>query len=113
MDNFLKKRKSKIHGYGIFTLKNIKKGEKFYNVPLYKVSNNNSKKFAYIGNNKYVCDSKILNWVNHSDDPNSTLVITKKPINLLAKKNILAGEEITCNYFETEKENMIFKISQP
>lgn len=101
MDKSLIKRKSKIHGFGIFTGKKIKKGEQFYSVPLDKLYKKTHKRYARIGKNKYVSDNKILNWVNHSCNPNTKLDIKNKP-KLVAIKDILINEEITANYEKTE-----------
>ncbi|MBD3362074.1 SET domain-containing protein-lysine N-methyltransferase [Candidatus Woesearchaeota archaeon] len=100
---FLHKKKSKIHGFGIFTTKEIRKGAVFYKVPMDQVYDKPKPRFAHIGKNKYVKDTKILNWVNHSCNANTILDLTGKQPKLVAKRNIKAGEEITCNYNLTEK----------
>jgi SET domain-containing protein len=100
---FLKRKKSLIDGQGIFTEKEIKEGERFYFIPLDKVFNKPTSKSAFIGNNKYVNDEAILNWVNHSCDFNTSLdILTPEPF-LIAVKNIKPEEEITCDYNKTEK----------
>jgi len=99
---FLIKRKSNIQGVGIFALKDIAVGEEFYKIPLVDVRYKNYKRYAYVGNSQYVCDDKILNWVNHSCDPNTKLEIERLDPVLVALQNIKAGEEITCNYDFTE-----------
>jgi hypothetical protein len=103
MVNSLIRKKSEIHGFGIFANKKIDKGKIFYEVPLESISNKPKSKHAFIGNNKWVNDPKILNKVNHSCDSNTRLNISKEKPVLIAKKNINIGEEITCNYNETEK----------
>lgn len=107
MNKVLIKKKSKIHGFGIFTKKGIEKGKQFYIIPLDKLYNKSHKRYARIGKNKYVSDNKILNWVNHSCNPNTKLDIKNKP-KLVAIKDILINEEITANYEKTElKKNKI------
>lgn len=96
----LTKRRSKIHGRGIFTKKKIKKGSIIYNISLKKISKNPKKRLAKIGKNKYVSD-KILNHINHSCNPNAKLNIKNKP-NLTTLRGILPNEEITVNYNKTE-----------
>ena len=76
--NILVKRKSKIHGKGIFTLKNIKKGKMFYSIPINKLSNLPRRRWAYIGKGKWIKDNKVLNWINHSCGANSKLNINIK-----------------------------------
>ncbi len=100
--SFLRKKKSKIHGFGIFTTRKIKKGEVFYKVPLRTIYKEPKSRCAYIGNGRFVSDERVLNWVNHSCEPNTILDIKKKIPTLKAKRDITVGEEITCNYNLTE-----------
>lgn len=102
MINFFIKKKSSIHGIGIFATKKITKNLLFYKVPLVCIFNNPKSRCAYIGKNLWVSDQKVLNFVNHSCDPNSILNIPDKP-KLIAKKDINPGEEITVDYNRTEK----------
>jgi hypothetical protein len=101
MSNLIKK-KSSIHRIGIFTEQNIKKNVVFYEVPMDLISNDPKKRWAHIGKNRWVSDEKVLNYINHSCDSNSRLDISDLP-KLIAKRDIKAGEEITVNYNETEK----------
>ncbi|MFH1592507.1 MAG: methyltransferase domain-containing protein [Candidatus Woesearchaeota archaeon] len=101
-EDFLVKKESEIHGHGIFAKKNIPKGEIFYKVPINKISKKARPGLAYIGGGIWVNDEKVLNWVNHSCNPNTSLVVKKPLPLLLAIRNIKKGEEITCNYNKTE-----------
>jgi SET domain-containing protein len=98
---FLEKRKSKIDGFGVFTKKPILKGEMFYVVPVNKVSSIPVKMFAMIGDNRYVNDEVVLNWVNHSCNANTRLDLSGQ-LRLVALRNIEVDEEIACDYNETE-----------
>ena len=102
MSDFLVKKKSRIHGIGIFTQKDIKKDTVFYEVPTELISNKPKPKWAHIGKNSWVSDEKVLNYINHSCDSNSILDISGLP-KLTAKRDIKAEEEITVDYNETEK----------
>lgn len=102
MSNFLIKKKSSIHGIGIFTEQDIKKNAVFYEVPMELISNEPKAKWAHIGKNRWVSDEEVLNYINHSCDSNSKLDISDLP-RLIAKRDIKSGEEITVNYNETEK----------
>ncbi|MCL5011931.1 MAG: SET domain-containing protein-lysine N-methyltransferase [Patescibacteria group bacterium] len=102
MNLFLEKRKSNIHGIGVFTKRPISSGEVFYIIPLSKTLSEPKDRIAYIGDNTYVDDDEVLNWVNHSCDPNSDLNISEAPPALVAKRNISKGEEITVDYNKTE-----------
>lgn len=93
------KRKSKIDEFGIFTNEIIKEGSEFYKIPTNNVSTKPQSKVARIGN-KYFSDEKILNYINHSCDPNSKIDVGK--ICLIALRDIKNGEEITVNYDRTE-----------
>ncbi len=101
MSNLIKK-KSSIHGIGIFTEQDIKKNVVFYEVPMDLISNDPKERWAHIGKNRWVSDEKVLNYINHSCDSNSRLDISDLP-KLIAQRDIKAGEEITVNYNETEK----------
>jgi len=99
----LERKRSKIHGYGIFTKRPIYRGETFYYIPLADLSYRNYKRYAYIGNGQYVSDTKVLNWVNHSCNPNVRLDINRPDPVLVALRDIQAGEELVCNYDATEE----------
>lgn len=103
MENSLIRKRSKIHGFGIFANKDIDKGKIFYEIPLRDISNKPKSKHAFIGINRWVNDPRILNWINHSCNSNTKLDISKERPVLIAKRNIKSGKEITCNYNETEK----------
>lgn len=98
----LVKKKSNIHGFGIFTKNFIPKSLKVYTIPLVKIFNAPKKKCAYIGNNRYVFDEKVLNWVNHSCNPSSVLDTNEKEPCLVSLRDIKVGEEVTCDYSITE-----------
>jgi SET domain-containing protein len=101
MKDFLVKDKSSIHGTGIFTKREILKKLLFYEIPVGLIFDKPKAGCAYIGKNRWVSDPKILNYINHSCDPNSILDISCAP-KLIAKRDIKVGEEITVNYNETE-----------
>ncbi|MBW3002793.1 SET domain-containing protein-lysine N-methyltransferase [Candidatus Woesearchaeota archaeon] len=96
------KQKSRIHGYGIFAERKIAKNEEFYKIPLDNILGHNAPKAAHIGDGLYVLDEKVLNWVNHSCEPNSAIDLGKTV--LYALREIASGEEITVDYDKTEGE---------
>jgi len=102
--NFEKKF-SKIHGVGIFAKRKILKSACFYKVPLNNVCKKPKAKCARISDDKYVFDGEVLNWVNHSCEPNSRLDVSGKNPLLIAIRGILPGEEIVVDYNKTEKNN--------
>jgi hypothetical protein len=97
------KKASEIHGEGIFSNKKIRKGEVFYNIPLDFVFNEPKPRCAYIGKNNWVCDEEVLNYVNHSCNPNSRFDL--ETLSLLAIRAIAPEEEITVDYNLTENGN--------
>ncbi len=102
MGDKLIKKKSNVHGIGIFTTGNFVKNTAFYKVPMKHISNKPLPKCAYLGKNRWVSDKKVLNYINHSCVSNSKLDILDIP-KLISKKSIKAGEEITVDYNKTEK----------
>ena len=100
--NFLKIKQSLIHGNGIFTNRNIFKGDVFYTVPMQKVFDSPVSKCAKISKNKWVCDDEVLNWVNHSCRSNTRLDTSRKVPMLVALEDIEIGDEIVVDYNLTE-----------
>ena len=107
MEANLIKKKSKIHEKGIFTEKPIKKGVKFYLISLEKTYKNPKKRCAKI-KEVYVDDKNILNWVNHSCEPNTKICFMGGKPALKSLINIKKDEELTVDYNKTElKKNKI------
>ena len=98
----LYKDKSKIEGLGIFTKRTYKKGELIYRVPKDDIFKSAKPRCAYVGNKTWVSDNKILNYVNHSCNPNAILGISDA-LKLISKRSIAPGDEITVDYNQTEK----------
>ena len=105
------KAKSEIHGVGVFAQNDIREGEEFYEIPLDKIQYENYKRFAYIGNDQYVNDDTMLNWVNHSCNANTMIDVNRFDPVLRALRNIKKGQEITCNYDSTEVNGVFRKCS--
>lgn len=98
----LKKERSKINGFGIFTKEFIPKGTEFYQIPLEIVYSEPKGRSARIADGRYVFDDKVLNWVNHSCSPNSKLDIKSDKPTLTSIQDILPNKEITIDYDQTE-----------
>ena len=101
-NSILEKRKSNINGMGIFTTQPVAKDTEFYVIPLAIVYNEPLPRCARIADNKYVHDDAILNWVNHSCNPNTILDIDRPDPVLKAIRDISGEEEISVNYNRTE-----------
>lgn len=103
--------KSSIHGNGVFTKKNFKKGETVFILKGEKVffpirSKKDSEKgpnWVGIGRNLWIQVKKgdIVNYVNHSCNPNIGI---KGAVTFVALKDIKKGEEITFDYSTTEED---------
>lgn len=98
----LEKRKSTINGIGIFTKKSVVKDKEFYTIPLTILYNQPQPRCARIADKKYVHDDAVLNWVNHSCNPNTILDIDRPDPVLRAIRDIASDEEISVNYNQTE-----------
>lgn len=98
----LEKRKSTINGAGIFIAESVTKNTEFYTIPLTIVYNAPQPRCARIADKKYVHDDAVLNWVNHSCNPNTILDIDRPDPVLRAIRAIAPDEEISVNYNQTE-----------
>jgi hypothetical protein len=111
MDIELEKRISKIDGFGIFTKNAIPNDTEFYQIPLDTIYSEPKPRCARIADGKYVSDDKVLNWVNHSCNPNSTLDINRDDPVLISIRDILPNEEITVDYNQTEVQGVKVKCT--
>lgn len=96
------KKPSRIHGTGIFTTRDIGRGETFYRISFDKLFHEPHARCARIGEALWVSDEEVLNYVNHSCNPNAFLDLTKETPRIVARCKIKTGEEITVDYNRTE-----------
>lgn len=100
--NKLVVKKSKTHGYGVFALKNIKKGEKIeecYMIIAKKYDTSvEDYYFDASGKNGLLTGFGMI--YNHSDNPNADYVISlrKRLATFKAERAIRKGEEIFISY---------------
>jgi hypothetical protein len=111
VDIELEKRISKIDGFGIFTKDVIPYDTEFYQIPLNTIYSKPKPKCARIADGKYVSDDKVLNWINHSCNPNSILDINRDYPVLIAIRDILPNEEVTVDYNQTEMQGVKVKCT--
>lgn len=111
---------SKIHGIGVFALRDIKKGEKLHCISLvrksYELDEDGLSRLlpevrkiilqrwplARLGN-RFVCpndDARLISFMNHAEDPNYDLYSD------LAFRDIKKGEEITEHYGEFKEDSL-------
>lgn len=112
MKNFVIK-KSRIKGKGVFTNKDIKKGEKIFNFSLNilrkysseeikRIKKINKEHLDYVGNGKYVVDYSTASYMNHSCNPNCYVkIVNNYERYVYALRNIAKGEELAHDYTAT------------
>lgn len=117
----IERRKSRIHGNGVFATRRIAKGERIVRYvgllcthaevdERYGGEDENGHTFLFTLNEDYVIDgnrrSNIARWINHSCNPNCEAVLEESAsgrrdrdrIWIEAIRNIAAGEELGYNY---------------
>ena len=134
MNKLWYKKRSSLHGSGLFAASNIKKdeqviqyigdkvtkkeGDKRADIQLKKAEKNKKTGMVYVFelNKKYDIDGGVLRnharFINHSCDPNCEVEISKNEIWISAIKNIKEGTELTYNYgypFDSDFEEHICK----
>lgn len=104
-------KKSGIHGKGIFTKKNIKKGEIVFIIKgkLVKFEVHNKKEsskgpnWVGISKNTWINPFEPAKNLNHSCNPSCGI---KGKVQIIALRNLKAGEEITIDYSTTEMDTL-------
>ena len=95
-------RASSIEGRGIFALQDILVAEVFYQIPLSRISHSAVPKWAHL-EGRWFFDDEVVNWINHSCSPNTRIRLDRGVPVLESLQEIKEGDEITCNYNETEQ----------
>lgn len=117
--------KSKLHGIGLFTDEDLRKGQLVYTAsPLldinitqekfYSLDKREKREIKYWGfwdkpNNVWHVDFDNSKFINHSSGPTLTQDHKYKDAYLVATRNIKAGEELTQNYLEFESKEDLRK----
>jgi hypothetical protein len=110
----LEKRRSKIHGWGVYTTQAISKNTRIIDYAGEKISNQESLKRErrYIDNGRHIWCFKVTNrtvvdagvggnlakYINHACRPNCYIEIKNGTIWIRAARTIRRGEELTYNY---------------
>lgn len=103
LQNQIAVKKSSMHGYGVFALKNIRKGEKIEEC-YFLLSNRGGDKgledFYFDVKGKYAIFTGYGSIYNHADEPNADYSINRKKriTTIKAIKTIRKGEEIFISY---------------
>ena len=118
----LKKRRSKIHGWGVFTTQTITKNTRIIDYAGELISNRESlrREVRYINNGRHIWCFKLTNrtvvdanvggnvarFINHSCGPNCYIDIKGGIIWIRASRTISKGEELTYHY-NTDGEGLL------
>jgi uncharacterized protein len=105
---------SRIAGKGLFAAQDIEKGTRIIQYIGARISKEESLRrlaegnaYIFYFNDRYDIDGKTLKnkarYINHSCDPNCEILITKRTIWIVAKRDIPEGEELSYNYGYTAK----------
>ncbi len=109
-DIFIEKNKniidvspSKIHGKGLFARKEFESDEVIFSTEEYQIFP--KAVFASVERSVYehILELKAIRWLNHSCSCNSQIRFNENSVMIITKKNIDIGEEITCDYYATER----------
>lgn len=106
---------SRIAGKGLFAAQHIPKGTRIIQYLGQRIAKEESVERLHHGNqyifnfnDRYDIDGKTLKnrarYINHSCDPNCDIMITKRTIWIVAKRDIQEGEELSYNYGFTAKQ---------
>jgi uncharacterized protein len=109
----IRKRRSKVHGWGVFAVEPIPKNKRVTYYAGEKITHRESLKregrylkngqiWCFKLNNRWIIDAgvggNIARFINHSCKPNCYVHIVNGTIWIRAARNIRSGEELTYNY---------------
>ena len=110
----IKKRRSALHGYGVFALEPINKNKRIIDYAGEKISVPESEKreerylrtghiWCFRVNRRWSRDARVggndARYINHSCTPNCYSTVIGHTVLICAGRNIQAGEELTYNYY--------------
>ena len=108
------RRRSKVHGWGVFTLEAINKNKRIIDYAGELIDHDESLKretaylqggciWCFTVNRRWVLDANVggnlARYINHACTPNCYSQIVGKTIWIRAARNIKAGEELTYDYY--------------
>lgn len=117
----IRRKRSKLHGWGVFALESINKNKRIVNYAGEKIRNRDStpREERYLARGEIWCfrinhlfsrdanvGGNVARFINHSCAPNCYSNIIGDTVWIIAGRNIRPGEELTYNYF-TEGEGEI------
>ena len=110
----IKRRHSKLHGWGVFALEGINKNKWIIHYAGEKIRNKDStqREAKYLARGEIWCfrvnqlyardanvEGNVARFINHACKPNCYSNIIGDTIWIMAARNIKAGEELTYNYY--------------
>ncbi|OGM74552.1 hypothetical protein A2382_01395 [Candidatus Woesebacteria bacterium RIFOXYB1_FULL_38_16] len=117
--------KSQLHGIGLFTNENLKKGQLVYTASLLLDVNLSQKDFDLLDekekkevkwwgfwdepNQVWHVDFDVSRFINHSSTPTLIQLPQHKEAYLVTTRNVQTGEELTQNYLEFENKEDLQK----
>lgn len=108
-------KQSDIEGIGLFAAEFIPAGKKMWEISGFDILVTDEdfkslgleeeqlkyvKRYIYFNNGYWIYCGDDAKFTNHSTDPNTTISFSEQ----LALKDIYPGDEITCNYYELDKD---------
>ena len=117
----IERRRSKVHGYGVFALEPINKNKRIIDYAGELIDHKESLKreteylergeiWCFTVNRRWVRDANaggnVARFINHACKPNCYSNVIDKTIWIIAARNIEAGEELNYDYF-TDGEQVI------
>ena len=98
----LKRQASRINGLGICCSSHILKGNIIYCTKNFMKLQKAVYGSVKCYDNLHVYEPTILRWINHSCKSNSRIYFDGIEITVVAMNDIIPGDEITCDYLDTE-----------
>ena len=108
------RRRSTVHGYGVFTVDPINKNKRIVEYAGQKIATaeSNDREARYLRNGNIWCfrinrrlsvdanvGGNVARFINHSCTPNCYSTVIGHSVVICAARNIAAGEELTYNYY--------------
>jgi hypothetical protein len=98
----LRQRESSVDGVGVFAERTFQPGNVIARIVEYESFGAPRRGSVQLTPTVHVIDPAIMRWVNHSCIPNIEIVFDGQLIELRALRMIPAGEELLCDYLNTE-----------
>jgi len=95
---------SPIHGLGVFAKRSFLAGQLLFSTDEYSVTPYPIYGSVRRGPTEHLLEPQVLRWTNHSCEPNARVRFRGRVAEILASRPVRAGDEVVCDYLETEDE---------